>query len=168
MIRFFSIFFVLLITLFSLELTAPAQAYLVQPWTNTLAIISGSIASLFDSTVDTYGRVIINMSTGRGVSIEAGCNGIEAVIVLIAAISAFPSTIRMKLIGIFLGFVAIQALNVVRVISLYYLSGWSPDLFEFAHLYLWQALIMIDVLVVWLFWIRHAAGAVARPEDVKA
>lgn len=29
-------------------------------------------------------------------------------------------------------------------------------MFEFAHLYLWQALIMIDVLAVWLAWVRYA------------
>jgi len=26
--------------------------------------------------------------------------------------------------------------------------------FEWAHLYVWQALIMLDVLVVWLVWVR--------------
>jgi hypothetical protein len=26
--------------------------------------------------------------------------------------------------------------------------------FEWAHLYVWQALIMLDVLIVWLVWIR--------------
>jgi hypothetical protein len=26
--------------------------------------------------------------------------------------------------------------------------------FEWAHLYVWQALIMLDVLVVWLIWVR--------------
>jgi hypothetical protein len=29
--------------------------------------------------------------------------------------------------------------------------------FEFAHLYMWQALIMLDVLVVWLLWMRVVA-----------
>jgi exosortase/archaeosortase family protein len=50
--------------------------------------------------------------------------------------------------------VAVQALNVVRVISLFYLGQWSVAAFEWAHYYLWQALIMLDVLVVWLLWIR--------------
>ena len=27
-------------------------------------------------------------------------------------------------------------------------------MFEWAHLYVWQALIMLDVLVVWLIWVR--------------
>ena len=27
-------------------------------------------------------------------------------------------------------------------------------MFEWAHLYVWQALIMLDVLIVWLVWVR--------------
>lgn len=164
MLKFFIIFLALLATLFTLELTHPVQTYLVIPWTNTLAWISGSLVSLFDSTVATYGRVMLNTRTGQGVSIEAGCNGVEAFIVLIAAMVAFPASVRLKLIGLAIGFVAIQSLNVVRVISLYYLSGWSPSLFEFAHLYLWQALIMIDVLIVWLLWMRHVLKPAAETE----
>jgi hypothetical protein len=36
--------------------------------------------------------------------------------------------------------------------------------FEFAHLYLWQALIMLDVLVVWLLWVRYLAGHSQLPK----
>ena len=31
---------------------------------------------------------------------------------------------------------------------------WNENVFQWAHLYLWQALIMLDVLVVWLLWVR--------------
>ena len=89
------------------------------------------------------------------VSIEAGCNGVEATLVLIAAILAFPSTWKQKLWGLGFGFVAVQGLNVVRIISLFYLGQWSMTAFEWAHLYIWQALIMLDVLIVWLIWVRR-------------
>ena len=53
-----------------------------------------------------------------------------------------------------IGIAAVQLLNVVRVISLFYIGQWNRDVFEWAHLYVWQALIMLDVLVVWLVWVR--------------
>jgi exosortase H (IPTLxxWG-CTERM-specific) len=56
--------------------------------------------------------------------------------------------------GIVVGIVAVQALNVLRVISLFYLGRWNRDVFEWAHLYVWQALIMLDVLIVWVVWVR--------------
>jgi exosortase/archaeosortase family protein len=45
-------------------------------------------------------------------------------------------------------------LNLVRIISLYYLQRWNSVWFEWFHLYLWQALIILDALVFWLIWLR--------------
>jgi len=88
------------------------------------------------------------------VRIERGCNGLEAVIILFAAIFAFPAPFKHKIIGFVIGFFAIQALNLVRIISLFYLGQWNQVAFEWFHLYLWQALIILDALVVWLIWLR--------------
>ena len=88
-------------------------------------------------------------------AIQAGCNGVEASIVLIAAMVAFPSPWRWKLIGIGAGFIAIQFMNLLRIITLFYLGQWNSTAFEWAHLYIWQALIMLDVLVVFLIWLRY-------------
>jgi exosortase/archaeosortase family protein len=38
---------------------------------------------------------------------------------------------------------------------LFYLGQWSKEWFDWAHLYIWQALIMLDALVVFLVWIRY-------------
>ena len=154
MIRFFVVFLLLLAVLFGLELTPWAQRWFVEPWTAALAQISTSLVTLFDSGVRASGKVISSVSSGFAVSIEAGCNGVEATIVLIAAMLAFPSPWKHKLLGLAAGILAVQGLNVVRVISLFYLGQWNRDVFEWAHLYVWQALIMLDVLVVWLVWVR--------------
>lgn len=154
--RFVLSFLVLLVVLFTLELTPPAQQFVVQPWTGALARLSAALAALFDPAVAAHGKVLHHLGSGVGVAIEPGCNGIEACLILAAAILAYPARWPLKAAGIVLGFVAIQAVNVLRVLTLFYLAGWKPVVFEFAHLYLWQALIMIDVLAVWLAWVRHA------------
>ena len=161
MIRFFVLFLVLLALLFGLELTPWAQRWFVIPWTNALATISTSIVTLFDGGVVASGKVIRSVSNGFAVSIEAGCNGVEATLVLLAAILAFPAPWRHKLVGLAVGIVAVQALNVIRVISLFYIGQWNMNVFEWAHQYVWQALIMLDVLVVWLIWVRR----VPRDDD---
>jgi exosortase H (IPTLxxWG-CTERM-specific) len=154
MLRFFFWFLALQAALFGLELTPWAQQWFVVPWTNTLAVISASIVQLFDGHVLAHGKVLQSASNGFAVSIEAGCNGIEATIVLVAAVLAFPASWQRKLAGLGIGIVAVQGLNIVRVISLFYLGQWNFSVFEWAHLYVWQALIMLDVLVVWLLWVR--------------
>ena len=98
------------------------------------------------------------MNVRFGVSIEPGCNGVEACIVLFAAIVAFPASWRHRTWGLALGFLAVQGLNVIRVISLFYLGQWSDTAFRIAHEYMWQGMIMLDVLVVWLIWVRADPG----------
>ena len=63
---------------------------------------------------------------GFAVSIEAGCNGVEAAIVLIAGIVAFPASLSHKALAILAGFFFVQALNIVRIISL--VLPWSVEL----------------------------------------
>jgi exosortase H (IPTLxxWG-CTERM-specific) len=152
--RFLASFVAILVGLFALELTAPLQAAVVLPWTAGLAWLSATLAAAFDPHVLAIGKVLRSTTNGFAISIEAGCNGIEAAIVLIAAMLAFRAPWKHRLIGIAAGLAAVQVLNVVRVISLFYLGQWSAAAFEWAHLYLWQALIMLDVLVVWLLWLR--------------
>jgi exosortase H (IPTLxxWG-CTERM-specific) len=153
-LRFFVTFVVLLVALFAVELTPWAQQVFVGPWTNALAAISARLVTMVDPTVAAAGRVLQSTTNGFAVSIEAGCNGVEATIVLVAAMAAFPAPWRAKVAGLAAGIVAVQALNVVRVISLFYLGQWDREVFDWAHLYVWQALIMLDVLVVWLVWVR--------------
>jgi exosortase H (IPTLxxWG-CTERM-specific) len=86
---------------------------------------------------------------------------VEAALILIAAMLAFPATWKQRAIGIVAGLIAVQSMNVVRVISLFYLGQWSMKAFDWAHFYLWPALIMLDVLIVWMIWIRTLPRAVS-------
>jgi len=153
-LRFFILFLVIQTALFGAELTPWGQAFVVVPWTNALAAVSTALVTVFDASVVAAGKVIQSTANGFAVSIEAGCNGVEATIVLAAAMLAFPAPWTNKLVGLAAGIVAVQGLNVIRVISLFYLGQWNAQVFEWAHLYVWQALIMLDVLIVWLVWVR--------------
>lgn len=168
MIRFFILFTVLLVGLFTLEILQPAEKYVILPFTSFIADISVWIVKFFDDDVVAYGNVIRDTASGFGVRIERGCNGIEALIILFASIFAFPAPIKNKLIGFVIGFFAIQGLNLVRIVSLFYLGQWNEVAFEWFHLYLWQALIILDALVVWLIWLRTLPQARARREQQAA
>lgn len=157
MLRFFGIFVALLVLLFVAELSWPVQHWVVQPWTALLARAAAALLQFFDPGVLADGKVLRHVGTGAGISIEAGCNGVEACLMLVAALLAYPARWSSRLMGIGIGLIAIQAVNLLRVITLFYLADWNLSVFEFAHLYLWQALIMLDVLVVWLLWMRWVA-----------
>ena len=164
MLRFFLVFVGLQAVLFGAELTPWVQQYFVVPWTNALAAISAWIVTAIDPAVLATGKILRSTANDFAVSIEAGCNGVEATIVLVAAVLAFPAPWTSRLVGLVAGIVAVQGLNIVRVISLFYLGQWSLQAFEWAHLYVWQALIMLDVLVVWLIWVRTLPRAGGRAD----
>ncbi len=160
MAKFLVLFVVILVSLFAAELTPAVQSAVVIPWTEALVRISAGLITTVDSHVAVFGKILQSTRNGFAISIEAGCNGIEAAIMLIAAMLAFPAPWKHRVIGIVAGLIAVQTLNVVRVISLFYLGQWSVQAFNWAHLYVWQALIMLDVLIVWLIWIRALPRAV--------
>ncbi len=155
MLRFFIVFVLIQGVLFAAELLQPVQQYVVVPFTTVIAKLSAWLVHLFDDRVISYGVIIQNLDNQFAVSIQAGCNGVEASIVLIAAVLAFPAPWKHKLIGIVIGFLTVQTLNLLRIISLFYIGQWDKTAFEWAHLYIWQALIMLDVLIVFLVWLRY-------------
>lgn len=168
MLRFVILFIVLLLGLFWAYVLKPVEVHFVDPFTGAVAWVSTQLIHLFDDNVTSQGKMLQSTLNGFAVSIERGCNGMEAVIILFAAVFAFPASLLQKLAGFAIGFVAIQALNIVRIISLFYLGQWSQVWFDWFHLYLWQALIILDALVVWLLWLRWlsrraAATATAPP-----
>jgi len=162
MLRFLLIFIGVLVTLFGLEMLNPIQNAVIQPFTGLLASLSTALILPFDQDVIAQGRVLRDATSGFAVSIESGCNGVEAAIVLIAGIAAFPATLNQKCVAIVAGFLFVQALNIFRIISLFYLGQWNYTVFEWFHLYLWPVLIMLDVLVVfaiYLHWLGKNAPA---------
>lgn len=167
--RFVFVFLILLVSLFTLELLMPVQQHVIIPFTGFLAKLSAFILTPLDDTVIAYGKVLQFTDTGFAVSIEAGCNGVEATIVLIAAVLAFPAPWKARFAAIALGFLAVQSLNIVRIISLFYLGDWNFEAFKWIHLYLWPALIMLDVLIVFILYLRYLArNSASRAEPALA
>lgn len=164
MSKFLLIFITCLMVLFTVELLNPVQAAVIQPFTAFLAWIAASVVLPFDDSVISSGRILRDSASGFAVSIEAGCNGVEASIVLIAGVLAFPATWRQRIAAITLGFLAIQLLNVLRIVSLFYLGQWNFDIFEWTHLYLWPVLIMLDVLLVFALYLRWLSRSDPSPE----
>lgn len=148
------VFGLILIVLFAGELLGPVQAHAVKPFTDIIAHVSAWIVQLFDQRVAAQGIVIRSLTNGAAVAIQPGCNGVEAVICLSAAILAFPAPWLHKVMGLLIGSVAIQVLNIIRIITLFYLLQWDKTVFEWAHLYLWQALIILDAMIIFILWLR--------------
>lgn len=152
--RFFLWFLLIQGVLFTIEMQRVVQENVIEPFTASLAWISSTLMKVFDDSVQAQGVIIRSLDHPFAVKIAAGCNGVEATIILFAAILAFPATWKHKALGFLLGFLAIHVANLARIITLFYIGQWNEEVFEWAHLYIWQALILLDVIIVWLLWVR--------------
>lgn len=117
----------------------------------------------FDPAVIVQGSEIRNGQAGFAVSIKSGCNGVEAALILAAAILAYPARWDRKLVGMVAGVAAIQMLNILRIISLFYLGEWSEQALTIAHLYVWPGLIILDALILFLLWMHWQGRARKAP-----
>lgn len=80
------------------------------------------------------------------------CTAHYPMAIFIAAVLAFPCKLSRRLLGIGLGIPTILLINQVRLVSLCYIRGWFPRIFETAHVLVWQSLIVFFTVLVWVVW----------------
>jgi len=158
----FLIRFLVLLAIGVSLVTLPAVRHVFsEPWGQFLAVLAHHMTTLWDGEVLRHGNVLSDPGSQFAVSVDAECNGIDAVLVLWAAMLAFHGSLRQKLLGIIAGFVALQAMNLVRIVSLFYVGQWDRDLFVWMHHNLWQGVIILWALLVFLLWLRISAPSPA-------
>ena len=97
-------------------------------------------------------------------NIRNGCNGVEAMLIFLAAVLAFPASWKSRLTGLALGIVAIQLVNLVRVVALFLTGVYFPRIFDTSHTVIWQTIVILFGVLLWIFWAnRFAAPPPAEP-----
>src|SRR6185295_14028841 len=138
-LTFLILFLVLLAGGFTLISINWVNDHAVEPFTAGIAKASGAALNLLGQDVTMQGTVIRN--SRFAVNIRNGCNGIEAMLIFLAAVLAFPATWRSRLIGLTLGILAIQVVNLVRVVALFLTGVYFPRIFESSHTVIWQTIV---------------------------
>ncbi len=84
------------------------------------------------------------------------CGAIEVMAIFLAAVIAFPTRLWKKLIALFFGLPIMYVVNVLRLTCLAVIGALDGggSIFNFAHHYVWQAVYIVFVVVVWLAWIE--------------
>ncbi len=135
----------------------------IVPFTAGVAKASGMALNLIGQDIEMEQTVIRN---GRfAVNIKNGCNGVETMIIFLAAVLAFPASWKSRAIGLGLGVLAIQLVNLVRVVALFLTGAYFPKLFDSSHTVIWQTIVILFGVLLWIFWAnRFAAPVPARSE----
>ena len=86
------------------------------------------------------------------------CTGVYILLLFVSFILSYPTTLFKKVNGIILGIPLLYGFNLLRIVILGILEIYSPGLFDFFHLYLWEATFIAFVLLVaycWITWIAE-------------
>lgn len=123
----------------------------VQAMTAGTALIDYTILSLVSDQASLSGN-LVGLGSFKVLIIEE-CTGVFEVLIFLAAVLAYPTGWVDKLIGIVLGLPILYAFNVARILVLLWVGRFHPGLFEFMHIYFWQATLILMITSVWLLWI---------------
>jgi len=156
-ITFLVVFLLLLAGSFTLVSWNPVNDHVIEPFTAGVAVVSGAALDLVGQRVEMQGTVIRN--DRFAVNIRNGCNGVETMLIFLSAVLAFPAPWGKRLLGAVLGVVAIQLVNLVRVVALFVTGVYFPDLFDASHTVVWQTVVILCGVLLWIVW----ADRVARP-----
>ena len=148
-------FFAILIAAYLVIAWNPVNDRVIVPFTELITRGSGAVLHAIGQNVSVRGTVI--SSNRFGVNVNNGCNGVEAMLILLASIVAFPASLRARITGLLLGALAVQVLNAVRIVTLYLLGAYQPRLFDLFHTAVWQIVIILAAIGFFLAWSARVA-----------
>lgn len=159
--RFLILFLVILAVSFTVIALRPVNDSVVVPYTAFVARMSAVVLSILGEDITVDGVVL--RSPRFAVTIYNGCNGLITSLVFVSGVLAFPSRLGAKVVGVVAGLLAIQIINLIRIISLFYIGIFLPQFFNQSHVFVWQSLVILAGVALWVVWARRFA---APPETV--
>lgn len=158
MFRFVACFSLCFLLGFGL-LLAPFTQPAVTRGTADMVKLCAGLVRLFGGRAAAQQDFLINPATGFSIEVKDTCNASNVTLILWAAMLSFPAPWFQKGKGLAAGTAAIYFLNLLRVVSLFYLAEYNAAWFEFIHLYVWESLIMLAALVIFSVWVRQVRRA---------
>lgn len=135
------------------------------PWTvedlmtRSVVWVSGQVLTFLGVAVQVEGAIL--RTSGFGVRVLSGCNGMEAIVMYTAAVLAYPVSWRAKGIALLVGFPAIQVVNIARILGLLMVGQYWPTLFRDAHVFVAQGVMICMVAALWFWWIDRYGSPLA-------
>jgi exosortase H (IPTLxxWG-CTERM-specific) len=160
-LTFLVLFVVLLGGGFTLISVNWVNDHAIEPFTAGIARASGVALNLLGQHVTQNGTILRNARFA--VNIRNGCNGVEAMLIFLAAVLAFPASWRSRITGLVLGTIAIQIVNLIRVVALFLTGIYFPRIFDTSHTVIWQTIVILVGVLLWIFWANRFATPASAP-----
>ena len=133
-----------------------------EPVRNTLmldAYYTGAVTKLSAWLIDAIG-IPVNAKGAllylnhAVMEVKFGCNGLEAILLYVAAVLAYPASAKLRLLGIILGSTLLQLLNIIRIGVLAWVLEYHEKQFALMHEYVTQSIMIALAFIVFLFYLQ--------------
>ncbi|MFN3914694.1 MAG: exosortase/archaeosortase family protein [Aquabacterium sp.] len=94
---------------------------------------------------------------GGGINIINGCEGVDVLFLMMAAMLVAPISLNARLMGIVLGICVVLTLNQARVIGLFYAYRLDRSLFDMLHGVVAPLMLIVAVSGYFLLWLNWHA-----------
>jgi exosortase H (IPTLxxWG-CTERM-specific) len=154
--RFLITFALLLTAFYAIVTLDTVDTHVVVPFTRALTAVSGALLNAIGQHVNVIGTVIAGPQFA--VDVRGGCNGLEAVVFVAAAMLSFAAPWRTRIAGAIAAALILEAINVIRVASLYLIGLYHRSLFETFHLAIWQTVMFAIAVLLFVIWVSKFAA----------
>ena len=134
-------------------LALPYSERILYGYLEANAWLSHLILNAFGQGTVVADVTIRSTTSGFAIAIRRGCDAIEPTGLLCGAILAFPGLFIRKLAGIVAGMIVLQLLNLVRIVTLFWIgSHFSKSFFDSVHLEIWPTLFIVVAIACFVGW----------------
>ena len=153
-LKFLLVFALSLIVFYSIYGLPVFQQYVVIPATNVQVQLSSWILNILgqDTRID---QGVIYASE-VALNVKAGCDGIEPTAFFIIGVLLVPLSWRSKLVGLSVGIIVLQLLNLLRIVGLFFAKVYWPSSFDILHLHGGFTLFFVLTIIIWMIWANWA------------
>lgn len=144
-----------MLALAAVELS-PSVQRLFEPLNLALAHTVELALGALDVPVSRRGAVLAHPD-GFSYRITYVCSGVRPAILVGVVLLAVPASWRARLAGLAAAFMALEALNLCRLVHLYWTGVTNPEAFFFAHRVAWNAAFVAAVAGLLALWLAVAA-----------
>lgn len=131
-------------------LTRPYLGPIVNQWLN--AAVAARLINLFSPQEAVRASGSLVGSARASILVAQGCEGVDVMLMVVAAVVAFPLGARKKVLGAAAGALVVYTFNLGRIVGLWYCLRHWPASFDSMHLVVGQTVLIVVGVVFFAAW----------------
>ena len=134
--------------------TPRTQSDIFQPYLRRIALATGGVVSLLGYKASVADTSVT--SPAFSMQIVWGCDAIEPTAAFVCAVLASPVSLWSKIPGILIGALILALVNLLRIVSLFFIGVHFRRALDIMHEDVWQGAFIVFAIVLWAIWVQWA------------